>query len=160
MSVCSDLIELLRWERGWFYLFFSSLIIFASPSTLRRPPGEASGFVLLNVHVYYRLDPVDLLRILLSCVLMLSQMFPTIFKPREIHKFNHRNSLCHLVAGQWHRTPSTKEYTSTRCMCQGHGWSGIINGLLFGFKPRFYDKRFRSCLIDWLIDWETPSGRN
>ena len=57
-----------------------------------------------------------MLYILLSCVLTLSQMFPTIFKPREIHNFSQGNGPFHLVACQWRHTPSTKEYTRTRCM--------------------------------------------
>ena len=38
-----------------------------------------------------------MLYVLLSCVLTLSQMFPTIFKPREIHNFNQGNGQFNLV---------------------------------------------------------------
>ena len=106
-----------------------------------------------------------MLYILLSCVLTLSQMFPTIFKPREICNFNQGNGPFHLDASQRRHTPATKEYMCTRCMpwrcvcplqwrlpksnlhtykiihrCCGCSTETVINGLLFSFKSHFHDK--------------------
>jgi len=48
-----------------------------------------------------------MLYISLNCVLTLSQMFPTMFKPREICHFNQGNDLFHLVVCQWRHIPFT-----------------------------------------------------
>ena len=61
-----------------------------------------------------------MLYILMSCVLTLPQKCPTIFKPREIHNFNQGNNPFHLVACQWHHTPSTKEYTCVSIVVVRH----------------------------------------
>lgn len=54
---------------------------------------------------YWNVLTKPMLYILLSCVLTLSQLFLTMFRPREICNFNH--GLCHVVtvACKWHCIP-------------------------------------------------------
>ncbi len=46
-----------------------------------------------------------MLYILFSHVLTLSQMFTTMFKPREIHNVIQGNGPFHWVTCQWHHSP-------------------------------------------------------
>jgi len=52
-----------------------------------------------------------MLYILLTCVLTLCQMFPTMFKSREINYFNQCNSPCHCIACRWCHMHATLDFS-------------------------------------------------
>lgn len=58
-----------------------------------------------------------MLYIVLSCVFTSSQMFPTMFKPREICHFSQGNGAFHLLACQWCHIPFTS------CSCHNFHWN-------------------------------------
>ena len=81
------------------------------------------------VHIIKLKKRLDLCYTFLSsCVLILSSMFPTVFKLREMCNFNQGNVLLfHLVACQWHHIPwSPSRCESWQIWQYGGAWAVLV----------------------------------